>query len=95
MKLLQVEFLHDLISEHVGRREKPAATAAPLVGDGIRLELQLGVENVHVGDERVTADEGTVEIRMGKNRARKSGLCGGGGRSLPVGEALQGQRAIC
>ena len=95
LKLLQVEFLHDLVSDHVGRCEKPATATILLVRDRVRLELQFSVENVHVCDECIAANEGAIEIRMGKDRAGKSGLCGSRGCSLPVGKALQGQRPIC
>ena len=59
-----------IVISAVGRCEKPAAATTLLVGDGARLRVHFGVENVHVGDERLAAHEGAIEIRMAKNRAQ-------------------------
>ena len=74
LELLQVDLLHDLVPEHVGGGEEPAALAILLVRDGPGLEVQLSVEDVHVRDERLAALEGTIEGRMVQDRARKSRL---------------------
>ena len=83
-----------IVISAVGRCEKPAAATTPLVNAGARLRVQLGVKNVHVGDERLAAHEGAIEIRMAKNRARKARL-GRKPRLQPPGQKRSSEIENC
>lgn len=48
-KFLQVVFLHDSHTEHIGGSEQPASARRTLVGDGSTLEGDLDVENLTIG----------------------------------------------
>lgn len=50
LKLGDVEFLHDLVPEHVGSSEKPAPSAALLVSSRPGLEIDDMIEHMLVGD---------------------------------------------
>lgn len=48
LKLLQLEFLHHIVTDDIGRCEQPAPTTTLLVRDGVRLEVYLVIEDMGV-----------------------------------------------
>lgn len=57
LKLGYIEFLHDLIPEHVGGRKKPAPPTVLLIGPRAGLEVDYIVEDMLVGNLGCTVQQ--------------------------------------
>lgn len=51
LEFLELELLHDIVTENVGGGKEPAAPTGLLVGDWASLEVDFVVEDVGVGDD--------------------------------------------
>ena len=67
LKLGDVEFLHDLVPEHVGSSKKPAPSAALLVSSRPGLEINNMVENMLVGDLGSAIQQRGTDVGGGQN----------------------------
>ena len=67
LKVVELEFPHDLIPNDIGRCEEPATTARLLVGDGSGLEVDFGVEDMGNSNLGLTGSQGGLYVVVGQD----------------------------
>jgi hypothetical protein len=89
LKVAELELLHDLVPDDVGRCEEPTTAARFLVGDGPGLEVDFGVENMGNSNLSFTGSQGSLYVAVGQDGAGELDLWIGSCSGLPgvdVGE---------
>ena len=94
LELGKVELLHDVIPQDVGRSKEPATSRALLISDGTRLELELCVEDMRVGNAGGPLGESAADVGVVEDGARELELWGELDRVLPCINVAEGERTI-
>lgn len=69
LKVVKLEFLHDLVPDNVGCCEEPATTTRLLIGDRASLQLDFGVKNMGNGNLGFTGSQSGPYIAVGQDGA--------------------------
>lgn len=84
LEVAQRQLLHHIVPQYIRAREQPTPSTRLLVGDGVRLELNLRVEHMLVRNVRRTRLQRRLDMRMVQDRASELQLGARGDLRLPV-----------